>query len=79
MKAGKSRPLSADKSAYLTAATGSNILDFIVPDKVTIAKKLAGSYLGQFYRTTMKANGLLTVGKVDDVLIVGRILSKDES
>jgi hypothetical protein len=48
MKAGKSRPLSADKSAAIVTATGSNRLLFIVPDLVTMTKQAAGANLEQY-------------------------------
>lgn len=55
MKAGKSRPLSALNVAAITAATGNSSLYFVVPDEVTITKKLAGSNMNQ-YRIVLNEN-----------------------
>lgn len=55
MKAGKSRPLSAPYAAAITAATGSSNLYFVVPDEVTITKKLEGSDMDQ-YRIVLNEN-----------------------
>ena len=46
--AGKSRPLSAEKAAAISHATGSSTLYFVVPDNLTITKKLAGSSMDQY-------------------------------
>lgn len=48
MKAGKSRPLSTDKADAIATATGSNCLIFVVPDLVTMTKKLPGASLTQY-------------------------------
>lgn len=48
MKAGKSRPLATDKATAIATATGSNTLIFVVPDLVTMTKKLPGANLQQY-------------------------------
>jgi hypothetical protein len=48
MKAGKSKPLSADKADAIITATSNTRLFFIVPNVVTMTKKLAGSNMVQY-------------------------------
>jgi hypothetical protein len=48
MKAGKSRPLSAEKADAIKTATGSNDLVFVVPDCLTMTKQLPGASLKQY-------------------------------
>ena len=55
MIAGKSQPLPVPNAAAITAATGSSDLYIVVPDEVTITKKLAGSNMNQ-YRIVLHEN-----------------------
>lgn len=54
MKAGRSRPVATDKAASIAAATGNTDMYFIVPDDVTLTKKLAGLDGWRQYRVVLK-------------------------
>ena len=54
MKTGRSRPLATDKAASVSAATGSTDIYFIVPDGVTMTKKLPGVDGWHQYRVILR-------------------------
>lgn len=54
MKAGRSRPLSTDKAIAIASVTGSTDLYFIVPDEITITKKLPGPADWHQYRVILR-------------------------